>query len=152
MKEIYILYLIVHRNRKLLKIGKTKKSYRNTRYSNIDKDFKGVVFNKSYWIESESKAEIDNLERVLHKLFYKDRKSKAFKTGVGKTEWFEIGVLPLVLKEIKHLKKNNENFKMLSDAKKGIRLKSSFKDYIFAKTFLLLLLMAVFYLFLLYKI
>lgn len=128
MKEIYVLYLIVHKNRKLLKIGKTKRSYQNTRYYNIDKDFKGASFEKSYYIESPKQEEIDSLERILHKMFYKERKKEAFKTGAGKTEWFKLEVLPRVLKETNHLRKNNPNFSHLSKPIAKIKKESSYKQ------------------------
>ena len=127
MKEIYILYLIINKSGKLLKIGKTKESFKKNRYYKIDKDFKGAQFTKSYYVESIKKEEIDNLERILHKTFYKERKQNAYKTGVGKTEWFNSYILKDVFKHIIYLKKNNSNFKNLSKIQRRIDMKSSIR-------------------------
>lgn len=127
MKEIYILYLIINKSGKLLKIGKTKESFKKHRYQKIDLDFKGAQFKKSYYVESYKKEEIDNLERILHKMFYKERKPIYYKTGVGKTEWFNSYILKDVFKHIIYLKKNNKNFNNLSSIKRKIEMKSSIR-------------------------
>jgi hypothetical protein len=127
MKEIYILYLILNKSGKLLKIGKTKESFKSKRFQKIDEDFKGAQFYKSYYVESTIQAEIDNLERILHKIFYKERKQLYYKSGVGKTEWFNSHILKDVFKQIEYLKKNNKNFSNLSGIKKRIELESKFR-------------------------
>lgn len=127
MKEKYILYLIINKSGTLLKIGKTKESFKIHRYKRIVQDFKGAQFNNSFYVESYKKEEIDNLERILHKVYYKERKKEKFKTGVGKTEWFNICVLNDVKKHILYLRKNNQNFSKLSDIKQNILIESKFK-------------------------
>lgn len=127
MKEIYILYLILNKSGKLLKIGKTKESFKSKRFQKIDEDFKGAQFQKSYYVESFKQVEIDNLERILHKIFYKERKQLYYKSGVGKTEWFNSYILKDVFKQIEYLKKNNKNFSNLSGIKKKINLESKFR-------------------------
>lgn len=129
MKEKYILYLIIDKSGKLLKIGKTKESFKHHRYKKIENDFNGAQFDKSLYIESLKKEEIDNLERILHKVFYKERKQDFFKTGVGKTEWFNIKILEDVKKHIIYLKKNNPNFSYLSEIKEHILYKSTYKKF-----------------------
>ena len=108
MKEKYILYLIPNKSGKLLKIGKTKESFKTKRYKKIDDDF-GARFKESFYVESISQDEVDNLERILHKVFYMERKAFYYKTGVGKTEWFNRSVQKDVIKHINHLRKH-KNF------------------------------------------
>lgn len=141
MKQIYILYLIFNKSGKMLKIGKTRESFKKNRYRKIKDDF-GALFHKSYYVTSYNQAEIDNLERILHKTFYKERKPTMYKTGVGKTEWFNGHIINDVKKQIIYLKKNNKNFKGLSGIQKKIDMESSKKNYklrafIFALAFIL---------------
>ena len=100
-KEIYILYLITKEKGKLLKIGITRRTNLNSRVSNIEKDFGKINYNKSYICYSKNMKDIDNLEKLLHKTFYKSRKPNRFKTGIGKTEWFEDHILVEVKNQIK---------------------------------------------------
>jgi len=124
----HILYIISYKNNKLIKIGKTRESNRENRYRQIKEDFKYCNFEKSYEIYS-SEENIKNLERILHKLYYKERKPKYFKKGIGKTEWFNGMVLKTIFKEIKNIKKTNKTFSSLSNPIKGISIenKQSFK-------------------------
>lgn len=124
-KEIYILYIILHKKKNLLKIGKTKESFKSHRYKKIDDDFKGVLFSKSYYVESIKQEEIDNLERILHKIFYEERRKDYYKEGVGKTEWFKAHILTDVFKQIKQLKKT-KNFQNLSDIQQNIKMNSNY--------------------------
>lgn len=125
MKEKYILYIILHKKKNLLKIGKTKESFKSHRYKKIDDDFKGVLFDKSYYVESIKQEEIDNLERILHKIFYEERRKDYYKEGVGKTEWFKAHILNDVFKQIKQLKKT-KNFQHLSNIQQNINMESNY--------------------------
>lgn len=140
MKEKYILYLIPNKSGKLLKIGKTKESFKTKRYKKIDDDF-GARFKESFYVESISQDEVDNLERILHKVFYMERKAFYYKTGVGKTEWFNRSVQKDVIKHINHLRKH-KNFKNLSPIKAKIELESKFR---YIKWKLLFVLCIIFY-------
>lgn len=140
MKEKYILYLIPNKSGKLLKIGKTKESFKTKRYKKIDDDF-GARFKESFYVESISQDEVDNLERILHKVFYMERKAFYYKTGVGKTEWFNRSVQKDVIKHINHLRKH-KNFKNLSPIKAKIELESKFT---YIKWKLLFVLCIIFY-------
>lgn len=126
MREQYILYLIFNKSGKMLKIGKTRESFKKHRYSKIKEDF-GALFDKSYYITSYSQAEIDNLERILHKTFYKERRATMYKTGVGKTEWFNGHIINDVKKHIVFLKNKNKNFQGLSKVNYKIDMESSYR-------------------------
>ena len=117
-KDIHILYLIKKEKGKLLKIGLTKKSNLNSRVYNIEKDFGKIDYNNSYICYSKNEKDIDNLEKLLHKTFYKSRRRDFFKNGVGKTEWFKDDILDEVMKQINFLRKKNTNYKNLSTLKK----------------------------------
>lgn len=129
-KEVYILYLIKKQNSNLLKIGKTKSTNFKSRVYNIEKDFGKIDYSNSYIVYSEIEREISTLERLLHKSYEKDRLPKKFKEGVGKTEWFKSNISHNVRKQIKYLKKNNNNYIKLSRIKRMDegREKISLKD------------------------
>lgn len=131
-REIHILYIIKKNRSSLLKIGKTKSTNFKSRVYNIEKDFGEIDYSNSYIVYSEIEREVSTLERLLHKSFEKDRLPKKFKTGIGKTEWFRSHISINVLKQIKYLKKNNNNYIKLSRIKRMDegREKTSLKDKI----------------------
>ena len=130
-KDIHILYLVKRKKGNLLKIGLTKKSNFNSRIYNISKDFGDIDYSNSYICYSNNEKDINNLEKLLHKTFYKSRRSDFFKEGVGKTEWFNSNISTDVKKQIIYLRKKNKNYKTLSSLKKMDSQKKSF--YIFPK-------------------
>jgi len=137
MKEDHILYVVSYKNDKLVKIGKTRLSNRLNRYKKIRDDFKHCNFELSYEFYSNEK-EISNLERVLHKLYYKERKSNYFKSGIGKTEWFKGDIKQKLLKEIDHIR--GTTFRHLKGPYKindfSIKNKSNFFNYFYSFLFI----------------
>lgn len=135
IQQKYILYLIVDKERSLLKIGKTRTSHSNNRYKQIANDFKIKSFKESLYIESIEEKDIDNLERILHKAFYKDRKETKYKNGIGKTEWFSLKILDEVLDQIEFFRKRNNTYSKLSPIKKGLGVEgySGFTFFYFIK-------------------
>ncbi len=109
VKNRHILYIISYKNDYLIKIGKTRESNRINRYKQIIKDFKKINLNKSYEFYS-TEEEISNLERILHKYYFKQRKPNHFKRGIGKSEWFKGNIKKTIFKDLKNIKKSSVNF------------------------------------------
>jgi hypothetical protein len=122
-EQFYILYLIIDRDKNLLKIGKTRRSHSENRYKQIVSDFKVKTMKHSMYCESIEEKDIDNLERILHKAFYEHRLENRYKKGIGKTEWFNLLILDEVIQQINFFRKNNKTYSRLTPLSKGIEVK-----------------------------
>lgn len=86
MNEEHILYILVFKSKKYIKIGITERVRFKNRLSELVKDFGEINYDRSLYFSSSSYKSIKQTEKSLHLLFWEQ--SKHYSKGSGKTEFF----------------------------------------------------------------
>jgi len=107
-KEYYILYVLIIKKQKAIKIGITAFDRYEARFKEIETAFGKIDKINSIYFTSTSLKEIKNFEKSLHLLFWKDKKELKTK-GSGYTEFFNQKIFDNIKKIIPILNKQTKS-------------------------------------------